>query len=283
MDYALLSEPQTPARTKSWVVAAITACIGLCLLAMPSNVGTTSLDAKAAIGDMTQDNTMLLPYEKEIAEFLGEAGAFLLILPNLGAGLALGVKGFTGIAETVGMPFPQLMGIFAVIFNLVGSGLILIGPLLPDSFLEQTVFQGAHPQWSVGGIMSMTGAGMLICFLVIATCEGHCKPYFQAEGDQEKTGHFLSIQKNIGTIGGLFVVASQGAQIGQLGFLRDVFGRILACVPCMVNCWVLGPTGFANIAAAVGVPFPTINGWMGVLCTGGGSVLVIIARFFVGL
>merc|ERR1719215_1186193 len=121
-------------------------------------------------------------------------------------------------------------------------------------------------------------------FICVTTYTEHFKP-MQATPDGEdetRSRHQLAIVKALGVCGGLIVAASSGAVMGKLPFRQDICGRILCCAPCLMAVLGVGVRGFTNIAKEKGMPLPPVAGVLAVLFSGGGSILVVIARFLPG-
>merc|ERR1712060_701994 len=126
----------------------------------------------------------MVPMGQDVAWLVDEFGRLLLVFMFLGASVQLGPKGFIGIATYFEFPLPQLMGIFAWLFTGIGSILVLVGPLMGQA------------------MVSILGLWLLIIFLAIATYVGHYRALSYTEG-QAKSGHELSLAKNLSIVGGM--------------------------------------------------------------------------------
>jgi len=201
--------------------------------------------------------------------WLVEAGRVLLVFVLLGAGLKIGPSGFIGIAKHFQFPLPIIMGPAAAFFCVVGSLLVIGGPLVGS------------------GLASIVGAKMGIVFMIPATYSGHLKPLSTAEGDAKKS-HEQHLGRNIAIIGGLVVVIASdlpsvhlAAFSGWVNFwqyhalLVGEVGRFLVVFPCLGAAGALGVGGFTGIATHLKYPMPAFMGMMAVLFTGLGSVFVV--------
>ena len=115
-----------------------------------------------------------------------------LIFIVSGFGKLLDFGGTAGYMETYGIPMPSLLLVFAILFELGGGALLLIG------------FQ------------SRLAALALIVFTLLATLIFHD---FWALAGAEREMQFINFMKNLSMIGGLLLVVGFGS--GPLSLDRD--------------------------------------------------------------
>ena len=115
-----------------------------------------------------------------------------LIFIVSGFGKLLDFGGTAGYMETYGIPMPSLLLVFAILFELGGGALLLIG------------FQ------------SRLAALALIVFTLLATLFFHD---FWALAGAEREMQFINFMKNLSMIGGLLLVVGFGS--GPISLDRD--------------------------------------------------------------
>ena len=115
-----------------------------------------------------------------------------LIFIVSGFGKLLDFGGTAGYMETYGIPMPSLLLVFAILFELGGGALLLIG------------FQ------------SRLAALALIVFTLLATLIFHD---FWALAGAEREMQFINFMKNLSMIGGLLLVVGFGS--GPISLDRD--------------------------------------------------------------
>ena len=115
-----------------------------------------------------------------------------LIFIVSGFGKLLDFGGTAGYMETYGIPMPSLLLVFAILFELGGGALLLIG------------FQ------------ARLAATALIVFTVLATLIFHD---FWALAGAEREMQFINFMKNLSMIGGLLLVVGFGS--GPISLDRD--------------------------------------------------------------
>ena len=115
-----------------------------------------------------------------------------LIFIVSGFGKLLDFGGTAGYMETYGIPMPSLLLVFAILFELGGGALLLIG------------FQ------------ARLAALALVVFTVLATLIFHD---FWSLAGAEREMQFINFMKNLSMIGGLLLVVGFGS--GPLSLDRD--------------------------------------------------------------
>jgi putative oxidoreductase len=118
-------------------------------------------------------------------KYLSIFARFLVVLPFLfsGVGKITGFEGTVGYATSAGMPFPTIAIILAIIIEIGGSLLLLVGK-----------------KWAG------TGAMLLVIFTVVATYYFH---NFWAVPEAMKQMQQIMFFKNVAIIGGLLVLFVQ--------------------------------------------------------------------------
>jgi len=231
----------------------------------------------------TNTTATTLEHNRPLEYFLlavQEVGSLLIVVPNLYHAFSLKPAGYEKAAKEAGLPSPKALGMLFILVNILGSVLLIVGPLIPHHVADFAF--GTHHSWTLSSLSAMSGAFMLLFALLAQTYAVPITRLWKTEDEAEKMREVAQLLKNIGIMGGFFVILSTCSVVGNLPFRQDIIGRVLACVPVVCLSIRFGPKGFKNYVEDAGLKPAALFGLCGFITGVCGPLCVIVARFLPG-